>query len=505
MNASQNNGNSGGHAPFWKPWGVWGFLWRTLVFLAGILLICYLLSILKNNVKDDGPVVPPPPPGWDTIPYPKNPYDTSYYFHPDPYDGRRVNPLPPDVRDGEPVEGWGDSIPGVPELPNPHDNRIPPINPYDVAYYTKDLPQTDSARNVLLEQTANCLLNAGYIYYDGINNIPKALECYLRLTKDFTSNSEIAQAFYMLYKIYDKQGNTPNANYYKDMVLMGFPDSDFSNLILDEDYYKEIIHRSMVIREDYEAVYNLYRKHRYGDVVKEVAVAKELYEGNPMLGKFKYWEGLSYVRMDNKQQAVATFQGIVNDYPASDTVVTLAQQQLDYLMGEGGQYVANSGADEPIFEEFDPAMAAEKRKQKEMSAKTAVEDKELSQEATLFRYKENIAHFVIILMNDKKIRATVMQSKVGDFNMVYYANSGFTVKPLLFNDSTQMVTISRFNTAAEAMDYYRHLLREEGPLADYDEADYKVFAISQQNYTTFYKRKKIDAYKEFFDKYYLIK
>ncbi len=380
-----------------------------------------------------------------------------------------------------------------------------PNDPHDVAYYTKDLPQTDSARSVLLEQTANCLLNAGYIYYDGINNIPKALECYLRLTNDFTSNSEIAQAFYMLYKIYDKQGNTPNANYYKDMVLMGFPDSDFSNLILDEDYYKEIIHRSMVIREDYEAVYNLYRKHRYGEVVKEVAVAKELYEGNPMLGKFKYWEGLSYVRMDNKQQAVATFQGIVKDYPATDTIVVLAQQQLDYLLGEGGQYVANSGADEPILEDFDLAVAAEKRKQSKIEIGNNVEDKALSQEATLFRYKDNITHFVIILMNDKKIRATVMQSKVGDFNMVYYANSGFTVKPLLFNDSTQMVTISRFNTAAEAMDYYRHLLREEGPLVDYEEADYKVFAISQQNYTTFYKRKKIDAYKEFFDKYYLNK
>ena len=84
------------------------------------------------------------------------------------------------------------------------------------------------------------------------------------------------------------------------MVLMGFPDSDFANLILDEDYYKEIIRRGQIIKEDYDNVYNLYRKHRYESVLANVSNAKLLYEGNPMLGKFRYWEGLSYAKMDNK-------------------------------------------------------------------------------------------------------------------------------------------------------------------------------------------------------------
>jgi TolA-binding protein len=95
------------------------------------------------------------------------------------------------------------------------------------------------------------------------------------------------------------------------MVLLGFPDSDFSNLILDEDYYKEIIRRSQLIKEDYDEVYNLYRKRRYDDVVQSVTTAKKLYEGNPMLGKFSYWEGLAYARMDKKAAAIKTFQDIV--------------------------------------------------------------------------------------------------------------------------------------------------------------------------------------------------
>ena len=63
-------------------------------------------------------------------------------------------------------------------------------------------------------------------------------------------------------------------------------------------------------------------------------------------------------------------------------------------------------------------------------------------------------------------------------------------------------TASFLNNAKEAVDFARHLQLEEGPLAAYDAADYQVYAISKQNYTTLYNRKRVAAYKQFYDKYY---
>ena len=380
-----------------------------------------------------------------------------------------------------------------------------PNDPHNVAFYLKDLPKSPEEQDSMQAQTAVCLLNAGYIYYDGIHNIPKALECYLRMANDYTTNSEIVQTFFMLYKIYDKQGNTPNSNYYRDMVLMGFPDSDFSNLILDEDYYKEILRRSKLIREDYDEVYALYRKHRYDDVLNSVATAKELYTNDPMLGKFRYWEALAYARTDRKDRAVATLQGIIADYPRTDSIVPLAQAQLDFLTGDGSKYVTNSGSDETIndpasTEPTPPSLTSSDGQRSEMR-RTA--PNELSPEAKLFRYKADMAHQVIILVKEKKIRATQLQTKVGSFIMNYYANSGYKTSPLMFTDSTQMVTISTFNNANEAKDFATHLQRPEGPLTDYSPEDYQVFAISKQNYTTLYNRKRVDAYRQFYDRYYL--
>ena len=132
----------------------------------------------------------------------------------------------------------------------------------------------------------------------------------------------------------------------------------------------------------------------------------------------------------------------------------------------------------------------------------AKEEDVLPPEAQLFRYRADKPHQVIILVKDKKIRATQLQGKVGLFINTYYGNSGFQVKPLMFTDSTQMITIKSFNNASDALDFCTHLMREEGPMRDYDSNDYLIFAISQQNYATLYNRKKVDAYKLFYAKYY---
>ena len=111
-------------------------------------------------------------------------------------------------------------------------------------------------------------------------------------------------------------------------------------------------------------------------------------------------------------------------------------------------------------------------------------------------------HYVAVLINDKKIVATQLQYAIADFNMQNYSNSGYRASPLLFTDTIQMLTIHRFQNAAEAELYRTHLLLDGGPLSKYDPKDYMVFSISTQNYNTFYNQKNIEAYRRFYEYYY---
>ena len=377
-----------------------------------------------------------------------------------------------------------------------------PNDPHSQAYYLKDLPSTVEARDSMHAETAIALLNAGYIFYDGIGNTPRALECYLRMANDYTEYDEVVQAFYMLYRIYEKQGNTPNANYYRDMVLMGFPDCDFANMIRDDEYYKEIIKRDQILNDEYADLYNTYRRKRYVEVINTVQNLESQYPNNKALNRFKYWQGLACMHLDSVDRAVGIFQSLVADNPATDSIVPLAQAQLDFL-GKGGRY-HDASAPNASSEEITKVEEQAATGRENLPAQTVAEaeEAELSPEAQLYRYRETMQHYVFVIVDDKKVRATEVQYRLSDFNAQYYSNSDYKVNAIMFTDSTQMITIHRFNNAESALSYWQHLQSDESPLKKYDASTYVVYPISTQNYSTFYSRKNIDAYREFFNRYY---
>ena len=394
--------------------------------------------------------------------------------------------------------------PKVRELNDPND-------PHSVAYYLKDLPKTQGRVDSMHMETAQCLLNAGYIYNDGIENTDRALECYLRLAKDYPQSDEIVQAFYQLWRIYSKQGTTPAANYYKDMVLMGFPDGDYANMIRDDEYYLEIIKRNEEAKTEYATVYNLYRRKRYKDVVAHVDAALKRFDEEPLMGKYRYWKGLSYAQMGDTTNAIDVLSAIITDYPDTSTLVELTKEQLNYV--RNGRFswqpeVISKEDEENARSRYgnqpaDKAIAATTvNKGEEKENEFDKEAELLPQESRLFRYREKMQHFVVIILKDRKIIATQLQYRVSNFNIQNYANSGYKVSPLQFTDTIQMLTIHRFADAKEAEDYCEHLCSSSGPMSKFNKEGFYAFSISNQNYSTLYARKDVEAYKKFYDLYY---
>lgn len=139
----------------WAFLGSWGFFWRAVVFLLGLALISFLLALLAGRLGDSA-----------GRPDRKNPFDggnpISRVIGRDDRDslfdgrnrgrdrdrdrdrlfppGRKTPPeeenpyqdYPRELWEPEPVQDWNDSIPGVPELPAPRDNYIPPVDSTDV-------------------------------------------------------------------------------------------------------------------------------------------------------------------------------------------------------------------------------------------------------------------------------------------------------------------------------------------------------------------------------------
>ena len=375
-----------------------------------------------------------------------------------------------------------------------------PDDPHAPAYYLKELPTTRQQLDSIDSLTAISLLNAGYIFYDGVQNTPRALECYQRLANDYTGYDHIVQTFYMLYRIYDRQGNTPQANYYRDMVLMGFPDSDFANLIRDNEYYKELLRREGIVEDAYEHLYAQYLSHRYSTVVTLANQADELYPGHSLLPKFHYWRALAYAAQGQRTDAIAQLKDIIRLNPRTDTIVPLAQNQLALLLSDTTTRLLDA---ETVSDDAPATAQAATVTQTQPVVTGEAPVDELPPEALVYHYRPGQTYYVIVLIDDRRIKATELQYRISDFNSQYYSNSGYRVNAILFTDSTQLLTVHKFRNEQEAMNYYRHLQQSESPLRQYNESDYRLFAVSTPNYATFYNRKDPDAYDAYFKRYHL--
>lgn len=405
---------------------------------------------------------------------------------------------------GQPTMGDTSAIASSTKAINVKDDK------FSREYYLKDLPKTQAERDTMNTQTAQSLLIAGFIYNDGIKNYDKSLECFLRVAKEFPESDYVLPAFYQLYKLYEKQGNTPSANYYKNMILRGFPDSDYANLIQDEDYYLEIAKRSKMSQKEYEDIYNLYNRRRYNEVINKASSAVSLYKDEKLTPKFRYWEALSYAKLGETSKAISIMEEIVSKHSKSEIVPTVKEQIA--LLKKGNPYkvrepkktvdttaLAATTQTPQTQTPAEPTKPTNKPKQVEPDED---DGSDLPAEAQMYRLREDMQHYVVIIIDDRKIKATDMQYTVADFNTAFFGTKGLRTNALLFTDTQQMLTVNRFANAKEAMEYWEALTKQGGCLDKFNDDDYKVFAISIQNYQTFYSQKNIGIYEKFFKKYY---
>lgn len=163
------SGNQKNKIPFSSPWGNGGVIWRTAVFLLGMVLLCLMALLLRdcsgwgtngNKGRDNDSSWkkgeyedPSGGNGRDKNPFHRSGDDDRDLFDDDLFkkynqpddDGRvfdrdslerlfreweeeRKRELPPDYRPDDPVDDWNTPIDGVPELPDKDDNYINPID-----------------------------------------------------------------------------------------------------------------------------------------------------------------------------------------------------------------------------------------------------------------------------------------------------------------------------------------------------------------------------------------
>lgn len=340
-------------------------------------------------------------------------------------------------------------------------------------YYLQNLPFAEN--DVALSDTMimDALYNLGFIYKDKLEDYPKSIESFEILLARFPMNDHLLQTYYQLFRIYTRQENYDKAEKYKNLIIEGFPESDYAKLLLDPDYYKELEAQRNIALTFYAETYEHYEEGHYYTVLTNSNKALAIYEEpKEVLARFSYLRALALGKVEVTDSLQVALEKLVVDYPESD-VLPLAQNILDYLKGP--------------------------------SDTTSIGDKEpeIIVDISMYEFNKNSKQLFALIVDDKNININALKVRISDFNSKFYSLENLSITNILLDATTHFIMVGNFNEIERSMTYYNSLISNEYVFANIDESLYTGFVISQENYPIFYKDKDVEKYLVFFNKKYV--
>ncbi len=384
-----------------------------------------------------------------------------------------------------PAEAPVDTIPAPPMAGSDTSGREKTekksTNPKDKKFYSQDIPLTPAKLAVSKKKVSDAYYKAGFIYIEGLNDYGHSIECFETLLQKFPEYPRKAQTYFELYTLYNGLKNEPKSDYYRNLLLTGYPETDYAKLLVNPNYFKELASRKSESSKLYETTYKAFLNQQYYMVISSASEAHAKYKSDTaLLPKFDYLRALSLGKIEVADSMIVALTMIQQEYPKSP-VSNLAREVLTSLTSPATQQQPGKSSADSISALL---KAAE----------------------SIYKFDSSAVHFYILIVNNAKVDVNALKIKIADFNSKMHDLEGLEVNSLLFDNNREMITVSNFDDATQASRYLLSIRDSKYIFIRLNEVgDYNDFIISVNNYPVLYKNKDIIKYLKFFDKNYLIK
>jgi len=359
--------------------------------------------------------------------------------------------------------------------------------------YIAQLPTTPEAIAASNKEIAAALLNLGYIYKDGLNDIPHSVESFEELTTRFPEMKDIIRIYYQLYLIGVEIPDEELSKKYSDIILTKYAESDYAQLIRDPEYNKEVLARKNRASSLYEETYQAFKRGQYRMVLLYCNQAISEYKDKDLMPRFEYLRAVSLGKTASIDTMVVALNKLVLNNP-NHAVTPLAKEMLlkyDKNSKQKGPATADA---KQSADSLNPAMVAAADIFVQ-SSDTVVPD--------IYKLNLNQTHFYIMMVDGNNVNVNATKIRISDFISKSFNNANLSVNAIVLDAGWQMISISSFRNSQAAMDFYYAISQNEYVTTTLGKSDYKQMVISIDNYPIFYREKKYNGYINFFRKNYL--
>ncbi len=348
--------------------------------------------------------------------------------------------------------------------------------------YLQDIPLTPESIEASNIKIAEALFNAAFIYREGLKDNGNSAETFEELATRFpdtTINKNYLITCYQLVVLNERLGNQEKADYYKGLLINGFPDTDYARILADPDYNREIERKNNAAGDFYRNSYEAYTSGQYYLVVMNCDDARLRFGDSKLIPKFDFLRALAIGKIDSRDSLVANLQRVVKKHPGSD----VARSAGDILQALARQ---------------DPELAG-----RISLDSTPVQPDTLAIDISIYKPGSQGQHFFLVAANAKQIDINALKIRLSDFNERSYRLENFTISSIVLNDTLEVVSVGVFKSGDASMNYYREIIENDYVFAALKGKNFNTFVISAVNYPVYYQDKDTRRYMVFFEKEYL--
>lgn len=190
-------------------------------------------------------------------------------------------------------------------------------DPHKREYYLAQIPFTEDqieASNKIIEDG---LFNAGVIFKDKLNNLPLSEKQLTRLTSQYPDFEKMADAYYHIYLLYMRKGETDVAEGYVERLKKEYPESEWTTLLSDP-YFVENAKLGVHMEDSlYASTYDAFKAARYAEVSGNVRISDSRFPLGANRDKFVFIGGLSKLNEGDAEGCLEDMNTVVKKWPQS--------------------------------------------------------------------------------------------------------------------------------------------------------------------------------------------
>jgi len=191
-------------------------------------------------------------------------------------------------------------------------------DPHHREYYLAQIPFTEEQvqeSNVIIKDG---LYNSGVIFKDKLDNLALSEKQLLRLTNQYPDYEQMDLAWYHLFLLYSRRGDTATAQACLQHLQADFPESEWT-ILLSDPYFEENARFGTHIEDSlYAATYEAFKADRHSEISANAKLSAERFPLGENRPKFIFLNGLSLLNQGDAKGCVDELKTVVEKYPQSE-------------------------------------------------------------------------------------------------------------------------------------------------------------------------------------------